>query len=74
MRPSLLLILAAAHLQHCNALAAPPPTSALPELRMHVKDSGKKGLGCYAAEDRSKGAWVCDYEGEVIERHISSQA
>ena len=34
---------------------------------MHVKDSGKKGLGCYAAEDRSKGAWVCDYEGEVID-------
>ena len=66
MRPSL-LILAAARLQHCNALAAPPPTSALPELRMHVKDSGKKGLGCYAAEDRSSGQWVCDYRGEVID-------
>ena len=34
---------------------------------MNVKDSGKKGLGCYAAEDRSKGAWMCDYEGEVID-------
>ena len=60
MRPSL-LILAAAGLQHCNALAAPSPTSALPELRMTVKDCGSKGLGCYAVEDRSKGAWVCDH-------------
>ena len=34
---------------------------------MNVKDSGKKGLGCYAAEDRSQGQWVCDYEGEVID-------
>ena len=66
MRPAL-LILAAAHLQHCNALAAPSPKPALPELRMNVKDSGKKGLGCYAAEDRSKGQWVCDYQGELID-------
>ena len=34
---------------------------------MTVKDCGSKGLGAFAAEDRSQGAWVCDYEGEVID-------
>ena len=28
---------------------------------MTVKDCGSKGLGAFAAEDRSQGAWVCDY-------------
>ena len=34
---------------------------------MDVRDCGSKGLGAFAAEDRSQGAWVCDYEGEVID-------
>ena len=33
---------------------------------MTVKDCGSKGLGAFAAEDRSSGQWVCDYRGEVI--------
>ena len=34
---------------------------------MTVKDCGSKGLGAFASEDRSKGAWVCDYQGELID-------
>ena len=34
---------------------------------MNVKDRGSKGLGAFAAEDRSQGQWVCDYQGEVID-------
>ena len=59
LRAAVLLAAAA----HCHALSGPP---ALPELRMTVKDCGSKGLGAFAAEDRSQGQWVCDYRGEVI--------
>jgi len=41
----------------------PPPR----ELRMIVGAAGPKGSGAFAGECRAAGAWVCDYEGEVID-------
>ena len=67
---------AAAALQALGALTPP----ALPELRMTVKDCGSKGLGAFAAEDRSRDSGSATIEGEVIDfaqravRYVSAKS
>jgi SET domain-containing protein len=43
-----------------DAAAAPQP------LRMDIRPAGVKGMGAFAAEPATTGAWVCTYEGELL--------